>query len=83
MRLNFLIFRVLSLFFFFIQIKEMTKELDMLLQSIEEAGGFRDACTVNQKGSVEELERGIETLNDRCKLWKVIFPTATWAKFRG
>ncbi|CAN6693609.1 unnamed protein product [Malus baccata var. baccata] len=53
-------------------IKEMTKELDMLLQSIEGAGGFRDACTVNQKGSVEELERGIETLSDRCRLWKSI-----------
>ncbi|XP_068339957.1 nuclear pore complex protein NUP214 isoform X3 [Pyrus communis] len=53
-------------------IKEMTKELDMLLQSIEGAGGFRDACTVNQKGSVEELERDIETLSDKCRLWKSI-----------
>lgn len=53
----------------------MTKELDMLLQSIEEPGGFRDACTVNQKGSVEELERGIGTLSDRCRKWKVMFCT--------
>ncbi|ONH98938.1 hypothetical protein PRUPE_6G001200 [Prunus persica] len=53
-------------------IKEMTKELDMLLQSIEEPGGFRDACTVNQKRSVEELERGIGTLSDRCRKWKSI-----------
>ncbi|BBH04269.1 Nuclear pore complex protein [Prunus dulcis] len=53
-------------------IKEMTKELDMLLQSIEEPGGFKDACTVNQKRSVEELERGIGTLSDRCRKWKSI-----------
>ncbi|PQP93757.1 nuclear pore complex protein NUP214 isoform X2 [Prunus yedoensis var. nudiflora] len=54
------------------KIKEMTKELDMLLQSIEEPGGFKDACTVNQKRSVEELERGIGTLSDRCRKWKSI-----------
>ncbi|PON37230.1 WD40/YVTN repeat-like-containing domain containing protein [Parasponia andersonii] len=53
-------------------IKDMTKELDRLLQSIEQPGGFRDACTVSQKSSVEELEQGIETLSDKCRKWKNI-----------
>nr|XP_011461636.1 PREDICTED: nuclear pore complex protein NUP214 isoform X1 [Fragaria vesca subsp. vesca] len=50
--------------------KEMTKELDMFLQSIVEPGGFRDACIVNQKSSVEELEREVGILSERCRMWK-------------
>lgn len=73
--LKFLIFRVMNQFAFFIQMKEMTKELDMFLQSIEEPGGFRDACIVNQKSSVEELEREVGILSERCRMWKVMFPT--------
>lgn len=65
----------LSTFFLSIQIKEMTKELDILLQSIEEKGGFRDACTILQKSSVESLEKGIATLSKKCQMWKVIFLT--------
>ncbi|XP_062076324.1 nuclear pore complex protein NUP214 isoform X2 [Humulus lupulus] len=53
-------------------IKDMTKELDMLLQSIEQPGGFIDACTVSHKSSVEALEQGIQTLSDKCSLWKSI-----------
>ncbi|KAL6194998.1 hypothetical protein ACLB2K_030620 [Fragaria x ananassa] len=50
--------------------KDMTKELDMFLQSIEEPGGFRDACMVNQKNFVEELEREVGILSERCRMWK-------------
>ncbi|KAJ4723997.1 nuclear pore complex protein [Melia azedarach] len=53
-------------------IKEMGKELDRLLQSIEEAGGFRDACTVFQKNKVEELEEGIRNLSGKCRMWRSI-----------
>ncbi|KAL5798794.1 hypothetical protein ACOSQ2_003614 [Xanthoceras sorbifolium] len=51
-------------------IKEMAKELDMLLESIEETGGFRDACTVLQKNKVEALEQGLGTLSEKCRIWK-------------
>lgn len=53
-------------------IKEMAKELDMLLQSIEETGGFRDACTVFQKHKVEELEEGLGSLSEKCGMWRSI-----------
>ncbi|OMO81074.1 Nuclear pore complex protein [Corchorus capsularis] len=56
----------------FSNIKEMAKELDALLESIEETGGFRDACTVFQKSSVEVLEQGIASLSDKCWRWKNI-----------
>ncbi|KAK8655127.1 hypothetical protein V6N13_107718 [Hibiscus sabdariffa] len=52
------------------QIQEMVKELDILLESIEETGGFRDACTVSQRNSVEELEQGIAVLSGKCGSWK-------------
>lgn len=65
----------LSTFFLSIQIKEMTKELDILLQSIEEKGGFRDACTVLQKTAVESLEKGLAALSQKCIMWRVIFNT--------
>lgn len=61
----------LSICFSHWQIKEMTKELDMLLQSIEETGGFRDACTVFQRQKVEELEEGIGSLSEKCGMWRV------------
>ncbi|XP_050368451.1 nuclear pore complex protein NUP214 isoform X2 [Argentina anserina] len=51
-------------------ITEMTRELDMFLQSIEEPGGFRDACIVNQRSSVETLEREVGILYERCRIWK-------------
>ena len=58
-------------YFIFFQVEEMIKELDALLECIEEAGGFRDACTVLHRSSVLELEEDVEALFDRCRLWKV------------
>lgn len=51
----------------------MTKELDLLLRSIEEAGGFRDTCTRSLLSSVEALEHGMVTLSENCKMWLVMF----------
>ncbi|KAI8008473.1 Nuclear pore complex protein NUP214 [Camellia lanceoleosa] len=52
-------------------VEEMIKELETLLECIERAGGFRDACIV-QNSSVLALEEGTRTLFDRCRLWKSI-----------
>ncbi|KAL9386156.1 hypothetical protein Peur_019280 [Populus x canadensis] len=51
-------------------IKELAKELDTLLECIEEKGGFRDACTVFLRGSVEALEEGMGTLSENCRMLK-------------
>ena len=61
------------LIFTLFQVKEMAKELDTLLQCIEGPGGFRDACTIFQKTSVMELEQGIGTLSENCRMWRVMF----------
>ncbi|GFZ18129.1 nuclear pore complex protein [Actinidia rufa] len=53
-------------------VEEMINELDTLLECIEEAGGFRDACTVLHRGAVLELEKDVEALFYRCRLWKSI-----------
>lgn len=50
----------------------MVRELDMLLDSIEGKGGFKDACILAQKSSVEALEKGIDNLSKQCTMWKVI-----------
>ncbi|XP_045810734.1 nuclear pore complex protein NUP214 isoform X1 [Trifolium pratense] len=54
-------------------INEMTKELDLLLKSIEEAGGFRDACTRSLQSSIGEVEQSMESLSKQCKIrtWQV------------
>ncbi|CAL5404785.1 unnamed protein product [Camellia sinensis] len=52
-------------------VEEMIKELETLLECIKGAGGFRDACIV-QNSSVLALEEGTRTLFDRCRLWKSI-----------
>ncbi|XP_047156552.1 nuclear pore complex protein NUP214 isoform X2 [Vigna umbellata] len=49
-------------------INEMTKELDLLLRSIEVAGGFKDACTRSLQCSIEEVELGMDALSKKCKL---------------
>ncbi|WCJ36774.1 Nuclear pore complex protein [Euphorbia peplus] len=51
-------------------IKEMTSELDTLLESIERPGGFKDACTVSKRISVEALEEHMKTLSGNCRIWK-------------
>ncbi|KAF7836923.1 Nuclear pore complex protein NUP214 [Senna tora] len=50
-------------------IHEMTKELDLLLRSIEETGGFRDTCTRSLLSAVEALEQGMDSLSANCKAW--------------
>ncbi|KAK7405276.1 hypothetical protein VNO78_06480 [Psophocarpus tetragonolobus] len=49
-------------------INEMTKELDLLLRSIEESGGFRDACTRSLQSSIEAVEQGMDELSKKCKI---------------
>lgn len=50
----------------------MTKELDKLLDSIEEAGGFRDACTTAHKSSLEALEVRMDRLSEKNRIWQVV-----------
>ncbi|XP_076943409.1 nuclear pore complex protein NUP214-like [Bidens hawaiensis] len=50
-------------------VEEMAKELDALLDSIEEPGGFYHASVTAHKQSVAELEEGILILSDRCQKW--------------
>ncbi|KAJ6944960.1 hypothetical protein NC651_000098 [Populus alba x Populus x berolinensis] len=50
----------------------MAEELDMLLECIDEPGGFRDACTVFLRSSVvEALEDGMGTLSENCRMLKI------------
>ncbi|KAJ7954552.1 Nuclear pore complex protein [Quillaja saponaria] len=49
---------------------EMTRELDILLESIEEAGGYVDACTISLRSPIEELEQGMEILSEKSKTWR-------------
>ncbi|KAL5994998.1 hypothetical protein ACLOJK_025056 [Asimina triloba] len=54
----------------YINMSEMTKELDALLSDIEAEGGFRDSCIVLQRNSVLELEKGLENLSEACRVCK-------------
>lgn len=49
----------------------MANELDKLLESIEKAGGFRDACTTAHRSSLEALEEGMDSLSERNREWQV------------
>ncbi|KAL8204673.1 hypothetical protein R6Q57_010296 [Mikania cordata] len=51
-------------------VEEMAKELDTLLDSIEQPGGFYHTSVTVHKQSVAELEDGIMILSDRCQKWK-------------
>lgn len=51
----------------------MANELDKLLQSIEEAGGFRDVCTAAHRSSLEALEEGMDSLSERNRVWQVVY----------
>lgn len=54
-----------------IQVEEMAKELDTLLDSIQGPGGFSDASVSAHKQSVTALEEGILVLSERCRKWTV------------
>ncbi|KAM7522789.1 hypothetical protein LguiA_012691 [Lonicera macranthoides] len=56
----------------FLNVEEMAKELDMLLECIEGVGGFKDTSIALQKSSVVALEEGIWTLSERCRMWRGI-----------
>lgn len=49
----------------------MAKELDKLLESIEEAGGFREACTTAHKSSLQALEEAMDSLSERNRVCQV------------
>lgn len=51
----------------------MARKLDDLLEGIEGEGGFMDASIASQENSVITLEKGIQALSDRCRLWRVSF----------
>ncbi|XP_020698976.1 nuclear pore complex protein NUP214 isoform X3 [Dendrobium catenatum] len=48
----------------FYNVKDMTKELDALLSSIECEGGFKDLCTISQEQSLLALEAGLDDLSE-------------------
>ncbi|KAK8952724.1 hypothetical protein KSP40_PGU009747 [Platanthera guangdongensis] len=48
----------------FYNVKEVTKELDDLLSSIEGEGGFKDLCTVFQEQSLLALEASLDVLSE-------------------
>ncbi|KAL0369970.1 UNVERIFIED_CONTAM: hypothetical protein Sangu_0315100 [Sesamum angustifolium] len=56
-------------------VEEMARKLDKLLEGIEGKGGFRDASITSQTHSVVELEDCIWALSDRCRTWRVCFPS--------
>lgn len=55
----------------YLQVEEMAKKLDNLLEGIEGKGGFRDASITSQTKYVTELEEGIWALSDKCGMWRV------------
>nr|GME14484.1 nuclear pore complex protein NUP214 [Ipomoea batatas]GME21289.1 nuclear pore complex protein NUP214 [Ipomoea batatas] len=56
----------------FRSVEEMARKLDDLLEGIEGEGGFMDASIASQESSVITLEKGIQALSDRCRLWRGI-----------
>ncbi|XP_019155600.1 PREDICTED: nuclear pore complex protein NUP214 isoform X2 [Ipomoea nil] len=56
----------------FRSVEEMARKLDDLLEGIEGEGGFMNASIASQKNSVINLEKGIQALSDRCRLWRGI-----------
>lgn len=55
----------------FPQVEEMARKLDDLLEGIEGEGGFMDASIASQENSVVTLEKGMQAISDRSRLWKV------------
>ncbi|KNA07375.1 hypothetical protein SOVF_172500 [Spinacia oleracea] len=54
----------------FSNVQNMAKELDKLLESIEEEGGFKDICTAAHRNSLEVLEDGMNRLSERNRMWQ-------------
>ncbi|XP_073144106.1 nuclear pore complex protein NUP214 [Henckelia pumila] len=51
-------------------VEGMAKKLDILLQGIEEKGGFTDASMNSKKKLVRELEDTMWALSSRCRMWR-------------
>ncbi|CAN6443077.1 unnamed protein product [Victoria cruziana] len=56
----------------FENVKEMAKELDCLLFSVEAEGGYMDASRVFQKEGILAIEEELRSLSERCRDWKSI-----------
>ncbi|XP_021759023.1 nuclear pore complex protein NUP214-like [Chenopodium quinoa] len=54
----------------FSNVQNMAKELDKLLKSIEEEGGFKDICTAAHRNSLKILEEGMNGLSERNRVWQ-------------
>ncbi|KAK9669827.1 hypothetical protein RND81_13G157200 [Saponaria officinalis] len=52
----------------FENVQNMTKELDKLLECIQEPGGIRDMCTIAHRSSLEALEDDMRNLSDRSRV---------------
>ncbi|KAL9233598.1 hypothetical protein vseg_008572 [Gypsophila vaccaria] len=51
----------------FHNVQNMTKELDKLLECIQELGGIRDMCTSAHRSSLEALEEDMRNLSERSR----------------
>jgi len=56
-----------------LKVEEMARKLDSLLEGIEGEGGLRDASICAHRSSVLELEEGIESVSEKCRIWRVSF----------
>lgn len=61
------------IFSIFLKVEEMARKLDSLLEGIEGEGGFRDASIRAHRSSVLALEEGIESVSEKCRIWRVSF----------
>ncbi|KAG5568634.1 hypothetical protein H5410_064350 [Solanum commersonii] len=55
-----------------LKVKEMARKLDSLLEGIEGEGGLRDASICAHRSSVLELEEGIESVSEKCRIWRIL-----------
>ncbi|XP_051142716.1 nuclear pore complex protein NUP214 [Andrographis paniculata] len=51
-------------------VEEMAKNLDSLLEGIEEKGGFRDASITSQIERLAALEEDIWAFSNKCRVWR-------------
>ncbi|KAL3850357.1 hypothetical protein ACJIZ3_012239 [Penstemon smallii] len=59
-------------------VEEMVKNLDLLLEDIEGKGGFKDASITSLEKIVKELEDGVRTLSNRCRMWRYSVGGLLW-----